>query len=250
MIKILETINEKPNQSKLIELLKNIKMDGLTVTGVEFDDYLSEKIVINFDLTVTILKQNTINDFHHLVVNTLKENGYITELGNYVISMKNITFEHPSGFSMGWAKFIPTHVINQLKHYQPTLREIDQGHYSIVLPQNPITDNSEELPKIIDIKKKYGETYYKVYKKGKVGEHTYELIDNPTITVDYRGGFRKELEMRSFTPEIETKLKSIDGNENFPRELYLELEQEITNKFKKHGIFIIVLHTSFTFPNK
>jgi len=243
MIRILETINEKPNQSKLIELLKNIKMDGLTVTGVEFDDYLSvvtdEKIVINFDLTVTILKPNTINDFQRLVVDTLKENGYVTELENYVISMKNITFEHPSGFSMGWTKFIPTHVINQLKHYQPTLREIDQGH-SIVLPQNPITDNSEELPKIIGIKKKYGETYYKVYKKGKVGEHTYELIDNPTITVDYRGGFRKELEIRSFTPEIETKLKSIDGNENFPRELYLELEQEIRNKFAKHGIYIII----------
>jgi hypothetical protein len=246
MIKILETINE-PNENfdKLIDSLYNIQMDDVIITNVDIVPNGIYKLIM-FHLKVRRLTPDTINIFYPKVVDMLKSKGYELILSQFTVRITHILFTHPSGFNMDWTKFIPVHIINNMKYGDPTLEEIDKGRYSLVLPMNPVTDNPDDLSNMIKSKTKSAQTYYKVYQKGEVVGHKYKLSDNPQIKVEYLGGFRTELEMRSFRPEIMTYFNSIDDipttDKNFPRHLGVHISEALGLKFKKHGIYF----TSYT----
>jgi hypothetical protein len=246
MIKILETINEpQKNFDDLINSLYNIQMDDVVITDVDIlPDGVNKQII--FQIMVTKLTPDTINIFYPKVVDILKNNGYEPILSQFSVRITYIKFTHPSGFSMSWSKIIPNHIINNMKYGDPTLEEIDKGRYSLVLPKNPVTDNPDDLSNMIKSKKKSAQTYYKVYQKGEIIGHKYTLSNNPQIKVEYLGGFRTELEMRSFRPEIMTYFDSIDDipttDKNFPRHLGVHISEALGLKFKKHGIHF----TSYT----
>ena len=246
MIKILETINEPPkNFDDLIDSLYNIQMEDVVITDVNILRKSNEDVfMIIFRLDVTRLTPDTINIFYPKVVEVLKNKGYGPILWTFCVRIGKIIFRNPSGFYMDWTKFIPTHIINNMKYGDPTFEEIDKGQYSLVLPKNPVTDNPEDLNNIIKSKTKSAQVYYKVYQKGELVGHKYTLSDNPQIKVEYLGGFRTELEMRSFRPEIFATFESIDDipatDKEFPRHLIVHISESLSLKFKKHGIYFTV----------
>jgi hypothetical protein len=245
MIKILEAINEPPkNFDDLINSLYNIQMEDVVITDVDIEpksnEHVKHEFMISFHLKVTRLTPDTINIFYPKVVEVLKNKGYGPILWSFSVRIGHVVFTHPSGFSMDWTKFIPVHIINNMKYGDPTLEEIDKGQYSLVLPKNPVTDNPEDLNNIIKSKRKSAQVYYKVYQKGELVGHKYTLSDNPEITVSYLGGFRTELQMRSFKPYIVTYFESIDDipvtDKEFPRHLGVHISEALSLKFKKHDI--------------
>jgi hypothetical protein len=249
-MKLMGILNEGLDFDKLTKELYQIKMDNIEITNVNIVVPQNFEIVkkrnIEFYLKATQITPDTINIFYSKVVEILKQKGLEDSLNEWTLSIKNILFYHSNVFTMDWNKFIPTHIINDAKFSHPTSQMIDRGQYSLVLPQNPVTNDPENIDKVIAIKTKNSKTYYAAFKKGKIDlndvRHTYELEDDYVLNVRYKGGFRKTLELNDFAIDITTSFKSIDGipkeHESFPRELYSQMSDQVQKIFSKFKIDI------------
>jgi len=238
MIKILETLNEQVDYSELTNTLYNIEMDGLTVVYVNIDH-----TTIEFQIELTKLSPDTINIFYPKVVDVLIQNGYSSHLDKYFIRITSIVFKYPPHITVV-NSYLPKEYIHRLKYNDPTAEEIYNGEYSLVLPRNILMDIDEYFETIVKSKKKSGEVFYKLYKKGNLVGYNYELSDDPKIRISLRKN--DIVNPIDFITRIETRFKSVydipvTDTVNYPRHLEWRIIDKLVDIFKKHKIDIEIL---------
>jgi hypothetical protein len=241
MIKLMEVLGSI-NYMELIDDFYEIKMEGIEI--VDVDILPDNPNLIIFRIDVTMLHPNTINILYSKVVEVLKKRGLGESLHNFTIRVSNIIFTHPSGLlNIFMNNLFPHNIMTRLKYDDPPLNTIDNGNYSLVLPDNEVTRGGPDLDRIFKIKIKSASTYYEVYKKGKVQNNfTYELEDKPKkIWVDYVGKNTTILDIKNFIPNIESSVMSINGahrdDPDFERHLQVYVFLRLNEKFEKHGIY-------------
>lgn len=243
MIKILETLNEEQSHDKVIQTLYTIDNNKFKVTDVDVVD--KEKyIVFSFHLIVRELTPNIFNEFYTMVADILFNNGYASSSLDIGLSVKYFVFDHESGLSIEGIDVLPRESFNHLKYDFPSVQDIIKRQYSFVIPQESIPTMNEDMMTVIRSKKKKSMVYYTLMKKGKVGNHEYELIDNPQVRVSTVGGPKQLFNPANIKPTIVTTFKSIDGipssNEHYPKEYHVQIADGLEEKFNKQDIEIFV----------
>jgi hypothetical protein len=240
-MKILKILEESFNErvKSLEELIYFVKFTDTVVQSVEIDKMNDGSYLLDFYLETTKIGTQYVNNFYGEVANALKESGFTDSLNEFKIKISDLIFIGENRyFKMGWRKFIPTHIINEIKFRQPTISRIERGEYSVVLPDNPVTNNSGvDVQTMINIKRKRAETFFKIYQKGTVIGHQYSLMDNPIIKVDYLGGYSNTLNIKYFRPEIIAVFETIDNSKDYDNDLLKHISEALNKKFKQHEIY-------------
>ena len=243
MIKILETLNEEQRHDKIIQTLYTIDNNKFKVTDV-MNFELRDHIIFSFDLIVRELTPNIFNEFYGMVAGILFNNGYASKSRDIGLSVKYFVFDHESGLSIEGIDVLPRESFNHLKYDYPSVQDIIKRQYSFVIPQESIPTMNEDMMTVIRSKKKKSMVYYTLMKKGKVGNHEYELIDNPQVRVSTVGGPKQLFNPTNIKPTIVTTFKSIDGipssNEHYPKEYHVQIADGLEEKFNKQDIGIFV----------
>ncbi len=239
MIKLLDTLNEEQSWDNLIDTLYTIDNERFKVTNVDIVD--KEKyVIIEFHLILREITSDTFNIFYGTVAEMILNAGYTTNLESVALSVSYFTVEHESGLRVEGIRVLPREIFNRLKYDLPPVSTILKSQYSLVIPKTSTLNVDAEMDTMLKSKKKKSTVYYTLLKKGTVVGHDYELVDNPLVKLNTKGGVGNAFNHMNITPEIIASFKSIDGipwgNEHYPEEYHVRIEDALKEKFSKQNI--------------
>jgi hypothetical protein len=241
MIKMVDIIRENNYtlHNDIENGIYNIQNDEFIIQGVR----IVNRMDVNYGVILTpVLKKltpDTINIIYSEVSKVI--NGLTKEIKHYMLSIDEISLSFDN-LRIETFKLLPRDIINSMRYGEPTVKEILNGEYSLVIPRNVFMDMKEEYSLILKSKRKLGQVYYDINKKGKILDHTYELLETPSISVIYTGGVKTQFNPSLFEIKIVTSFTKIDGvdsnSKNFNSGLIPHLSEVLSLKFKRLNLDI------------